>query len=107
MKGREGLKFQFELCRELGITRRELLSATTSKELSEWQAHTQMEPLYKRRTCYILAQIACMIGNFMVEDDEFKMKDFIPEIQEQTEPADLAEKAKQINRVLGGKDKQD
>lgn len=36
--------FQYRLARELGMTRRRLLSELDSAELSEWMAYYQLEP---------------------------------------------------------------
>lgn len=105
MKQRGELKFQFDLSNELGLTRKQLLSNMSAQEFSDWMAYRKIEPLYNRRMCYLLAYLVMIQANVNTKkNNSFDIEDFMPEIKEQKEtgPEHLAEKARQINKVLGG-----
>ena len=91
----------------------ELLSRSSSRELSEWMAYDALEGLPDRRQELLLASLLAMTIN--INRDPKKSEpaaalDFLPwmrqdEDDEEPEPVDMVKRIEMLNALFGGEDR--
>lgn len=104
MRRRPERQFYFRLAGHLGMTVRELLARTSSRELTEWQVYEKVTgPLGLARADLHAAIIASTVANAHAGKAVTKVQDFIPDWDKRPlTPEELFQKVMQANTALGG-----
>ena len=83
----------------------ELLSRTSSRELTEWRAYYALEPFGEDRADLRAGVIASTMANVFRKSGTppYKAQDFMPKFgREKQDWRDMLEKVRTINAALGG-----
>jgi len=98
----------------LGMTVGELLARASSRELAEWMAFAQLEPIGARRGDYQAAQVAQVIANVNRDTKKrrkpYPVEDFLLAWEDPEEPAERQSVEEQLrivemlNAAFGGRD---
>lgn len=88
-----------------------LLGAMTSEQLAWWEAYFRVEPFGEERADLRMAILAALIANANRDPKKrrkpYTPADFMPQFGDETEPQDVAEKAKAIFAIFGGARRED
>lgn len=90
----------------------ELLNRVSSRELTEWMAYDQLEPLPDRRQDLLLASLLALLSNVYRDAKKHREPaepgDFLPWLrldEPDPEPVDMLAKIEALNALFGGEDR--
>ncbi|MFR9807062.1 hypothetical protein ACL02T_32915 [Pseudonocardia sp. RS010] len=106
MRRRPWRQFVFRLAGYLGMTVRDLLDRTDSRELTEWQVYEQLTgPLGGARLDYAAAIVSASVVNSSQAKGRARRPDeFLPKWggREKQSPEEMWQQAQLLNRRFGG-----